>query len=66
MIQFTDNFSWNHGNHTIKFGGDFVRTRFNLLGNDRPRGAFTFSGVYSQLPAPTRWRCMRWLISFRD
>jgi hypothetical protein len=53
MIQFTDNFSWNHGGHTIKFGGDFVRTRFNLLGNDRPRGAFTFSGVYSQLAGAT-------------
>jgi len=49
FIQFTDNFSWSKGKHTIKIGGDFVRTRFNLIGNDRPRGAFTFSGVYSQL-----------------
>jgi hypothetical protein len=53
VIQFTDNFSWNRGTHTIKMGGDFVRTRFNLLGNDRPRGAFTFSGVYSQLSGST-------------
>lgn len=52
-IQFTDNFSWSRGAHTIKLGGDFVRTRFNLLGNDRPRGAFTFSGVYSQLSGST-------------
>jgi len=53
VIQLTDNFSWSRGAHTIKFGGDFVRTRFNLLGNDRPRGAFTFSGVYSQLSGST-------------
>jgi hypothetical protein len=53
LIQVTDNFSWSRGAHSIKFGGDFVRTRYNLLGNDRPRGAFTFSGVYSQLSGST-------------
>jgi hypothetical protein len=53
MIQVTDNFSWNKGTHTIKFGGDYVRTRFNLAGNDRPRGQFTFSGTYSQLSGQT-------------
>ena len=53
LIQVTNNFSWSKGTHTIKFGGDFVRTRFNLAGNDRPRGQFTFSGTYSQLSGQT-------------
>jgi hypothetical protein len=53
MIQVVDNFSWSKGKHTIKFGGDYVRTRFNLAGNDRPRGQFTFSGTYSQLTGQT-------------
>jgi len=53
MIQVTDNFSWSKGKHAIKFGGDYVRTRFNLAGNDRPRGQFTFGGTYSQLSGQT-------------
>lgn len=53
LIQVSNNFSWSRGKHTIKLGGDFVRTRFNLSGNDRPRGQFTFSGTYSQLVGQT-------------
>ncbi|MBV6431262.1 MAG: hypothetical protein IANPNBLG_01391 [Bryobacteraceae bacterium] len=53
MIQVTNNFSWSKGKHTLKFGGDYVRTRYNLGGNDRPRGQFTFSGTYSQLSGQT-------------
>jgi hypothetical protein len=53
VIQVTDNFSWNKGRHAIKFGGDFHRIRYNLAGNDRPRGEFAFSGVYSQLSGMT-------------
>ena len=47
LIQFTDHFSWNKGKHSIKFGGEAIRTRFNLTGNDVARGRFTFGGTYT-------------------
>jgi hypothetical protein len=47
LIQGSDNFSWNKGKHSFKFGGEFIRTRFNLTGNDVARGRFTFNGQYS-------------------
>lgn len=47
MIQFSDNFSWNKGKHALKFGGEFIRTRFNLTGNDVARGRFTWTGQYT-------------------
>jgi hypothetical protein len=53
LMQVTDNFSWSKGKHTIKFGGDYVHTRYDLAGNDRPRGQFTFSGTYSQRTGQT-------------
>lgn len=53
LIQVTDNFSWSKATHTIKFGGDYVRTWYNVSGNDRPRGQFTFSGTYSQISGRT-------------
>jgi hypothetical protein len=48
-IQATDNFSWTLGNHALKFGGDFQRTRFNMTGNDFARGGFTFTGTYTDV-----------------
>lgn len=50
MIQTADNFSWNRGKHAFKFGGEFIRTRFNLTGNDVARGRFTFNGQYTSAP----------------
>ncbi|HLJ17456.1 MAG TPA: carboxypeptidase regulatory-like domain-containing protein [Bryobacteraceae bacterium] len=47
IIQPTDNFSWNKGKHSIKFGVEYMRTRFNLTGNDVARGRFTFNGEYT-------------------
>ena len=34
IIQWTDNFSWNKGKHSFKLGGEFLRTCFNLTGNE--------------------------------
>jgi hypothetical protein len=34
----------NHWHHTITFGGDFRREEFNQLGQQNPRGTFTFTG----------------------
>ncbi|MBI3698560.1 MAG: TonB-dependent receptor, partial [Acidobacteria bacterium] len=50
LLQWTDNFSWNKGKHSFKFGGEYVRTRFNLTGNDVARGRFTFGGTFTALP----------------
>ena len=46
-FQWSDNFSWNKGKHAFKFGGEYMRTRFNLTGNDVARGRFTFNGQYT-------------------
>ena len=56
IIQAADNFSWNKGKHSFKFGGEFQQTRFNLTGNDVARGRFTFNGQYTSAPgvAPTQ------------
>jgi hypothetical protein len=48
-IQATDNFSWTLGNHSLKFGADFQRIRFNMTGNDYARGGFGFTGTYTNV-----------------
>jgi hypothetical protein len=35
---------WIRGSHNITFGGDFRRQQFNVLAQQDPRGAFTFTG----------------------
>jgi len=35
---------WNHGRHNITYGADFKRMQFNSLGQQEPRGTFTFTG----------------------
>ena len=35
---------WNHGRHNITYGADFKRYQFNSLGQQEPRGTFTFTG----------------------
>ncbi|MGA2114007.1 MAG: carboxypeptidase-like regulatory domain-containing protein [Bryobacteraceae bacterium] len=48
-IEATDNFSWNLGKHSIKFGADFERIRFNMTGDDYARGGFSYTGEYTSL-----------------
>ncbi len=50
LLQWSDNFSWNRGKHSFRFGGEYIRTRFNLTGNDVARGRFTFGGTYTAMP----------------
>ncbi len=50
IIQWKDNFSWTHGKHNFKFGGEVWRIRFNQLGGVVPRGRFNFSGQYTNNP----------------
>jgi hypothetical protein len=36
---------WNRGSHNISLGGDYRRQQLNLLGQQNPRGTFTFTGA---------------------
>jgi outer membrane receptor protein involved in Fe transport len=45
ILQFVDDVSWTHGNHSIKFGADIERTRFNVTGNQYARGLY---GIQNQ------------------
>jgi hypothetical protein len=38
-FQFTDNMSWTHGTHAVKFGADIRRDRYSQLGNQFPRSS---------------------------
>jgi hypothetical protein len=41
-LQFVDNFSWIHGKHSFRFGGEYRRDNFQQDGNQFARGAFQF------------------------
>jgi hypothetical protein len=49
-FQFTDNFSWTVGKHSVKFGGEFRRLRYNQVGAVVPRGRFSWNGQYTGDP----------------
>jgi len=51
--QFVDNFSILKGQHSIRFGVDIRREQFNQIGNQFPRGSFSFSGQATQNPLAT-------------
>src|SRR5215469_1512100 len=40
--QFIDNLSWNKGKHSFKFGFEYDRQNFNQIGNQYPRGQYSF------------------------
>ncbi len=39
-FEWSDSLSWTHGKHSMKFGGDIRRDRYNQLGNQFARGSF--------------------------
>lgn len=41
---FSDDMIWNHGKHTLRWGGDFRRIQINTETAGSPRGGFTFTG----------------------
>jgi hypothetical protein len=41
--QFIDNVSWIKGKHAFKFGFEYDRQNFNQVGNQYPRGQYSFS-----------------------
>jgi len=44
---FADTLSWVHGEHTLKFGGDFKRWYRNFYQAQAPFGRFGFTGTYT-------------------
>ena len=51
-LRFSDNLTWTHAKHTLKFGGEIRRIQLNTEADPLPRGQFTFTGLMtSQLDA---------------
>ncbi len=51
VIQVSDNFSLTRRAHTLKFGVEVRRDRYNQSGNQRSHGSFTFDGDATDNPA---------------
>ncbi len=49
-FQWTDNFSWTVGKHSLRMGGEVRRLRYNQIGAVVPRGRFTWNGQYTGEP----------------
>jgi hypothetical protein len=50
IVQGLDNFSWIHGKHSLRFGGEYRWDVYNNAGNQFSRGQFTYSGLYTANP----------------
>ncbi len=51
VFQWTDNLSWTRGKHSLRFGFEIRRDRYNQVGNQFARGSFGFEGQATQNPA---------------
>ncbi|MBI3694537.1 MAG: TonB-dependent receptor [Acidobacteria bacterium] len=50
-FQWVDNVSWTRGKHSLRFGVEIRRDRYNQVGNQFARGSFGFEGQATQNPA---------------
>jgi hypothetical protein len=50
-FQWVDNVTWIHRNHSLRFGAEIRRDRFNPTGQQFGAGGFTFGGQATQDPA---------------
>lgn len=50
VTEIADTLTWVHGRHTVKAGLDWRWARLNVLQPPSPTGAFTFSGLFTDLP----------------
>lgn len=50
VFQWTDNFSIMKNKHSLRFGGEVRRDRYNQKGNEFARGSFEFNGTYTRNP----------------
>ena len=51
-ISLSETFSWIHGKHNMRFGGDYRRVHNDFLSSSNATGSFTFTGLFTQ-DAPT-------------
>ena len=51
--QITDNLTKHLGKHSLKVGFQFQRLNFSILQPPQGRGAFSFSGLYTEVPTET-------------
>jgi hypothetical protein len=51
-FQILDNFTWLHGKHTIKFGGEFRRASIDNFNDNLERGIFQFTAGIGLDPDP--------------
>lgn len=51
VIQFLDNVTWTEGRHSLKFGVNLQRIRFQTLQPQQARGTFNVSGKFTQNPS---------------
>ncbi len=50
ILQILDNFSWNHGKHSFRLGGEYRRDKFAQFGNQYTRGNPQFNGNFTAVP----------------
>jgi len=50
IVQVLDNFSWTHGKHALRFGGEYRWDVYNQSGNQFARAQFQFGGQYTANP----------------
>ena len=52
VFGYSDNLTWQHGRHLLKFGGEFLRYQQNSFypGNDGELGNFTYTGDFTAAP----------------
>jgi len=52
-LELVDNVTWTHGQHTLRFGGEYQRQNFDQIGNQFSRGQFQFNPVATQSSTKT-------------
>ncbi len=45
-----DTVAWVHGKHNVRFGGDFRRVYYDMIGNTNSTGTYVFTGLFTQQP----------------
>ncbi len=47
-IAVSETFSWIHGKHNLRFGGDYRRVHHDFLSSSNATGTFIFSGLFTE------------------
>ena len=47
-IAVSETFSWIHGKHNLRFGGDYRRVHNDFLSSSNATGSFAFTGLFTQ------------------